>query len=444
MLVGVALVVLVAAFALVWRGRDVRVVLLAAAMFIGLVAGAPGAVFRKSVETLADGKFLLPICTAMGFAHVVREARAVEALVRVLLGPVSRLRRLLLPSGALVSAAVNVAIPSQTSTLAATGPLVTPLLARAGAGRTASGAALVFGASIGGALLNPGVADVLAVSKLTGLAPQALAVSYVPGVLAAFVVGAAILTALGRRPGDAPLAVTTREASREPPPHWAKALLPPLPVLWLLLAHPSLPTHALVARVTPQGLEVATAMLVGSTLTAALATRDRAAAMRAQLEGMAYAFAHIVTLIAVSSGFAKALEVAGVLGAFVDVAAGHPLVAFASAFLLAFALAFVSGSGTAASVALVAALGPRATELGVSKVALGAVVLFAAEAGRTASPVAAVLLFGGALVEAPPRVLTRRLVVPCLAAAAAGAAVSALAPPLGVTPSPSGSAAPAP
>lgn len=422
MLVAAALVTLVAAFALVWRGKDVRAVLLVAALLIGALAGHPGAVLRKSVETLADGKFLLPICTAMGFAHVMRHTRCVEALVRMLLRPLAGLERALLPAGSGAALVVNMAIPSQTSTLAATGPLVAPLMAQARLGAVSSGVALVLGASIAGALLNPGVADVLAVAKLTGLPAPRVAVSFAPGVLAAFVVGAALVSWRARaRAGEAHLRVDDEPADAAP--SRLKALLPPLPVVWLLLGHPSLSTHALVARVTPAGLEVATAMLAGSALAMTLATRDRPGAMRAQLDGMGYAFAHVVTLIAVSSGFAKSLELAGVLRAFVHVSQGQPAFALVTAFALAFALAFVSGSGTASSVALVAALGPRAAQLGVAPMVLGGVILFAAEAGRTASPVAAVLLFGGALVDVPPRALTLRLIGPCLAAAAAGALV---------------------
>ena len=45
-----ALVAMVGAFALIWRGHDVRVVLFALAMLIGAVAGAPEVVFRTSIE----------------------------------------------------------------------------------------------------------------------------------------------------------------------------------------------------------------------------------------------------------------------------------------------------------------------------------------------------------------------------------------------------------
>ena len=81
----------------------------------------------------------------------------------------------------------------------------------------------------------------------------------------------------------------------------------------------------------------------------------------------------------------------------------------------------MSGSGLAASVALIAALGSHVSELGVTPLALGSVVLLGAEAGRTTSPVAAVLLFGSSLVAVPPRTLAQRLLLPCLIAASIGA-----------------------
>jgi C4-dicarboxylate transporter, DcuC family len=202
-----------------------------------------------------------------------------------------------------------------------------------------------------------------------------------------------------------------------------KALLLPLPVLWLLLGHPALPSHALVRRAMPAGLEVLTAMLSGAALVVAFAARDARAATRAVFEGMGHAYTHIITIIAVSTGMAKALEVAGVFHAFVSMTAGSSTVALAVAFALAFGLSVVSGSGTASSVALITAIAPRAAELGVSTPALVGVVLFGAEAGRTASPVAAVLLLGSNLVSLPPRALAARLALPSLLGGAAGALV---------------------
>src|SRR5688572_23190436 len=102
------------AFALIWRGTDVRAVLFVTALAIGALAGELELVFRKTAETLADAKFLLPITSAMGFAYVVRETGCVAALVRLLLRPIRRAPQLVVPGSAAVALVLNMAIPSQT------------------------------------------------------------------------------------------------------------------------------------------------------------------------------------------------------------------------------------------------------------------------------------------------------------------------------------------
>jgi DcuC family C4-dicarboxylate transporter len=435
--VALCIVVMLVACVWLWRGRDVRVTLLAAAMAMGCIAGQPGVVFRRTAEALTDAKYVLPICSAMGFAHALRETGCIDALVEVLVRPIARVSKLLLPGGSAVALVVNAAIPSQTSTLASTGPLVVALMARLGTSAVSAGVSLVFGASVAGSLLNPGLAEITAVASMTKTAAPVLVVSLLVPVLAAFAAGTVAAT-IARRFGvdrtDALLKVAPAEVAAETAgagadralrPRAYRALLPPLPVALLLLAHPSLPTHRILARVVPEGLEVFTSMVAGSALAIAFAARERQRVMKSLLDGMGYAFAHIVTIIAVSSGVAKGLEIAGVLRAFVALVSGYPLAALAATFALTFALAVVSGSGTAPCIALVATLSPRAAELGVSPLALGGVILFAAEAGRTTSPVAAVLHFGAALVSVPPRALCWRLALPCLTAGAVGAATSA-------------------
>src|SRR5687767_12465722 len=143
-------------------------------------------VYRKTVETLADAKFLLPICSAMGFAYVVRETGAVGALVQVLVRPIERAPKLFVPAASFVALVVNMAIPSQTSTLAAVGPIDVALMTRVRVRASDAGTALVFGASVAGALLNPGLAEVIGVSTLTKVAPPVLVIAFAPGVLLAF------------------------------------------------------------------------------------------------------------------------------------------------------------------------------------------------------------------------------------------------------------------
>src|SRR5262249_1311892 len=87
----------------------------------------------------------------MGFAAVLRATGCDRHLVKLLLAPVRRVRWALVPGGILTAYLVNAAVPSQTSTAAAMGPILMPLLCAAGVPPVRAGAALLGGASSGGA-----------------------------------------------------------------------------------------------------------------------------------------------------------------------------------------------------------------------------------------------------------------------------------------------------
>lgn len=94
---------MVVAFALIRRGHDVRPVLFATALGIGALTSQMGVVFRRMAEALTDAKYVLPICGAMGFAYVVREAGCVDDLVSLLLRPFAKLHRWLLPGSSTIA-----------------------------------------------------------------------------------------------------------------------------------------------------------------------------------------------------------------------------------------------------------------------------------------------------------------------------------------------------
>ena len=79
-----ALVLVAAAIVLIVRGWDVRLVLLAAALMIGTVAGDAARVVREFLATFSNEKFVVPICAAMGFAYVLRHTGCERHLVLLL------------------------------------------------------------------------------------------------------------------------------------------------------------------------------------------------------------------------------------------------------------------------------------------------------------------------------------------------------------------------
>src|SRR5262249_29118262 len=78
------LVVIAAAVVAVVRRVDVRLALGLAAFLLGLLAGRPEVVLQVILRTLANEQFVVPICTAMGFSHVLRHTGCDRHLVRLL------------------------------------------------------------------------------------------------------------------------------------------------------------------------------------------------------------------------------------------------------------------------------------------------------------------------------------------------------------------------
>lgn len=107
----------------VLRRVDVRLALMLAALALGALGGDVSTIIRTFLATLSNEQFLVPICTAMGFAHVLRLTRCDQHLVHLLVRPLQRVRAFLIPGAVLVAFLVNIPIISQTSTSVAVGPV---------------------------------------------------------------------------------------------------------------------------------------------------------------------------------------------------------------------------------------------------------------------------------------------------------------------------------
>src|SRR3954468_1193037 len=89
--------VIAAAIFLVIRRVDVRLVLLAGAAILFLAARQFPGFFVAVAKEMANEKTIVPICSAMGFAYVVKLTKCDQHLVRLLLRPLSYARPLLVP-----------------------------------------------------------------------------------------------------------------------------------------------------------------------------------------------------------------------------------------------------------------------------------------------------------------------------------------------------------
>jgi C4-dicarboxylate transporter, DcuC family len=438
-----ALFVVVLAARLVIRGWDVRLVLLSAALAISAMAGDVARVLREFLATFSNEKFVVPICTAMGFAYVLRHTGCERHLVLLLVKPLRYVRWLLVPGVIVVGFLVNIPVISQTSTAVCIGPVVVPLMRAAGYSMPTIGACLLLGASVGGELLNPGAPELLTVFDKTRVDTKVQAYHYLPPlVLMQLVVSLLVFWAMSlmweRRAAalapavdvDAPFTAGVNPAASqaEIPPriNLLKALVPLVPLALLFAAGP--PLHlfeipdewvvlpkadgerdsAYSSRLT--GL----AMLVGVLAAAAVTPSKSRDCLKQFFEGAGYGFTHIISLIVTATCFGKAIEAAGLaetLGHLITDSPGlmQPLAAF-----VPLSFAAISGSGMASTQSLYGFFHGPAASLGLDPVSVGGLVSLGSAAGRTMSPVAAVVLMCATLTGTNPFTLAKRVALPLL------------------------------
>ena len=440
-----ALLIIGAAIYLMIRQVEVRLVLFGAGLLLALLVGKPLLVFDAFTNALVEGGTVPSICTAMGFAAVLKATHCDKHLVYMLLAPVRRIRWAVAPGGILAAFLVNMAVPSQASTAALIGPILAPLLIRTGYSPVATAAALVLGASMGGDLLNPGARDVQAIAHSSHFDPKFLSARVIPAVAAGALVAAVSFALMNR--ARKPMPGTEHEDVAEEgtgvPFHVdpVRALIPLVPIILLLLAFIGFPPlrwltqlPAEAAQTTPAGFEwrrlesalpVVRAMLVGVMLAGAVGWRDLQQHVRSLFEGIGTAYGGIISLIVTARCFGAGVAAAGVTAAMIQFLQANPLFAPVLTAGTPWLLATLSGSGSGAIQALAGSFLAH-LDPGHAPVKLCTLACLAGAFGRTMSPVAAVVIYSSTLLGVSPTDLVRKL-VPALLIGAAVAFVMAYA-----------------
>ena len=440
-----------------------RLVLTLAGMALGALAGNAGAVLRRFLAMLVEEQFIVPIGSAVAFAYVLRHAGCDRHLVHLLVGPVRRVRPLLVPGTVLVGFLVNAPVISQAATAVTVGPVVLPLLRAAGLSPATGGAALLLGASLGGEFLNPGSPELQSVRKAVAEhrgvdypAAECVARARTPLLvhLAVAAAGLWAVCAWADRRGLAPRSgACPRPSQEEGDRHLAdarsqspaapsdaadsspfrvnlvKAMVPLVPLVLLSVTGPPLNW----VRFDPAWLggdtrKVGAAMLVGIAVALAAGGKASRGAGGALLRGFGYAYANVILIIVAATTFGEGVKQLGFDQLLGDAIGQRPGLLWPSAAVLPGLFALVCGSGMAATQSLFGFFVGPAEAAGADPAAVGALVSIAAAAGRTMSPVAAVVLLCARLTGARPLALVRRVAPPLLAGVAAVLALRGFLP----------------
>lgn len=437
-----AMIIVIVAVGAILRGIDVRLSLLLAALAIGGLQGDITPILREFLATFSNEKFVVPICSAMGFAYVLRHTECDQHLVRSLTAPLRRARLFLIPGVVAVGFLINIPVISQTSTAVCLGAVVVPLMRAANLSGVAIGATILLGASIGGELLNPGAPELNTVGQRLGISPTKMVPRVVPLLFPHLVLATLIFWFLIVRSERRNPVIAAEEA--DPRPDFRvnvfRALVPVVPLVVLFLIGPPFnvfkvperwvavkPAEALAQLAGSPALVlfdkkdtayetrlIGAAMLLGVVI-AGLSHRQKVRGIpKAFFDGAGYAFTEVISLIVIANCFGKAIESVGLargIGYLVEQAPGllTPI-----AGLVPCGFAAISGSGIAATQSVYAFFVAPAQTAGLDPADIGAVVSVSSAAGRTLSPVAAVALMAGRLTGTNSFQLMARVAPPLL------------------------------
>jgi DcuC family C4-dicarboxylate transporter len=414
--IALALLDLVVVVVLTARRVDVRLLLFAGAVPLFVFAGGLRLMLEKIVAEMASTGTVVPICSALGFAYVLRVTECDQHLVRLLLRPLQQVRWLLVPGGIAAGYVVNTTIVSQTGTAAVLGPILIPLLRAGEVAPAVAGAILLLGSSMGGELFNPGAVEMRKLAELTSLSGPAVVARSTPLNLLAC--GTALVAFWVRHLlRSSAEAASPADESRESSGgsvgftiHPAKALVPVLPLL-LLFTDPLLGPYSILRSL--QGPpKILAAMLIG--IAAAALTSPRACGQLATafFEGAGYAYTHVISMIVVASTYAEGIRLSGLIALVVKALVGWPNLALAVSTLAPWALAVISGTGIAPAISVMEFFVPVADSMHLDPVRLGTVAAVGSHFGRTMSPAAAVVAMCARLSYSPPSTLLREVAIP--------------------------------
>jgi DcuC family C4-dicarboxylate transporter len=430
----VLLLIALAVYAVI-RGADVRLALLSAALAIAALSGDVTPVVREFLGTFSNEKFVVPICSAMGFAYVLKHTGCERHLVRLLVRPLAHARGLLVPGVVVVGFLVNVPVISQTSTAVCIGPVVIPLMRAAGYSMATIGACLLLGVSVGGELLNPGAPELLTVFDRTKVSSTEQAQRYLPAlVFTQLAVSGAVFWLLslwwerGKRPDPSSASDAAQVECQLEHINLLKALVPLVP-LGLLFASGfppppdnwvNVPDAWVVLPKAGQRDQLYGSRLVGLAMLVGVGTAMVAAPGRARdcvkhfFDGAGYGFANIISLIVAASCFGAAIRESGLATELGRLIESNPRLMDPLAVFVPLAFAALGGSGMASTQSLYGFFYDPAVALGLDPTAVGALVSVGSAAGRTMSPVAAVVLMCASLTGTRPIELVKRVAAPLL------------------------------
>lgn len=401
--------IVILTFVAIVKRYETRLVLFLSGLLMALISLKPMAAFDAFAKTMVNSGLVTAICTVMGFAYVAKVTKCDQHLVRLLTGPLSKVRPILIPGAVIVTFVINIALTSAAGVSAAVGAILIPTLIMAGV-KPEMAAAAVFAGTFG-SVLSPGnahnvyVADMAKQDVMSVISVHATT-SIITGLISAASLAAMAFILREDRGYEPKLAagaaIDAAAAGTEVEPvSLIKAVVPVFPLVLLILATPQV-------GVLPKDFSIPAAMLIGAIVAWAVTRVNPEELTKSFFDGLGYSYANVIGIIVAASVFTAGMQAIGLTGALIEAMKHSTSAVNLGATFGPFLIAVLGGSGDAATLAFNGAVTPHAAEFGLTIARLGSVANLAGALGRTMSPVSGAAIVCAGLAGVNPIELAKR------------------------------------
>lgn len=412
-MIWIGLIILILTIVALVKRLETRMVLLAAGFVMASLTGNPMEAFKAFTTAMVNGGLIQNILSVMGFAYVMKYTKCDVHLVHGVTGVLKNFKLFLIPAAALVTFFINISLTSAAGVAAAVGAILIPLLISQGVAPAAAASAVMLGTF--GSMLSPGLTHNIYVAKIGNTdVMNVIAVHYAASI-ASILVAAACLTLIvvlrKENSGfvDANKDFVQDEGIKVNP---IFAIIPTVPVIMLVVGA-AFPTQLPWLK----ALTVPHCMIIGAVLGLAVTRSDPAKATKEFFDGCGNAYANIMGIIIAAGVFVGGLKASGLVDAGIELMKSSEGIAPIAAVVGPFALAVISGSGDAATLAFNEAITVHASQFGMTILDMGSLATLGGCLGRTMSPLAGAAIICASLAKVNPMEIAKRNALGTIAAA---------------------------
>ncbi|AHG75813.1 transporter [Mannheimia varigena USDA-ARS-USMARC-1296] len=406
----IAIIGIIATIYLLIKKHETRTVLIAVGLMMALLTLQPMVALDAFAKSMTSSGLIMAICSSMGFAYVMKSTGCDNHLVQLLTKPLSGLKFFLIPIATIITFFINIAIPSAAGCAAAVGATLIPVLKSSGVRPAMAGAAILAGTF--GSMMSPGSSHSAMISEMSGLTITEVNLSHAPYTMIAGAIGAITLTILavifkdyGKEHRDAYLQTTEQTQTETTNTNILYAIAPLVPLVILVIGGTSLQE---ISWLNWTKMGVPQAMLIGA-IYGLIVTRISPAKITNEFfNGMGSAYANVLGIIIAAGVFVAGLKATGAIDTAIEFLKHSNEFVRWGATIGPFLMGLVTGSGDAAAIAFNTAVTPHAAELGYTHVNLGMAAAIAGAIGRTASPIAGVVIVCAGIAGVNPVEMIKR------------------------------------